>query len=324
MRIYPLLFLILLSELACAQYSAVTLSEKNIRQIADNSKNAFLHVVIDNEKDLCDAALVSAVKSYWKLGTYKFISKTEYLDLKQKDGLLINTFYLHEFYESSSVSSSTNALIASALLKNVHTGVYSLDFIANKEVKPKEKKPPLIKTESLTLNFDLSNSILFNKGKVLDGYYDLMLKYLNNEIQFCQKYVSIKDLKKEDKNGIIYFDNGIKDVLSLDILLIKEQVNKITTEDKKKKKKVVAADAVAQFNEPKNVFTVYPEDIKLAITKADKKVLILSNGMLLSAENGAVVAAPNIYIEGKEKKDGFLLAALSVLILAYAATFMIN
>ncbi len=323
MRVYPILLLILTSHFLVAQYASVKLSEKEIKQVSENSKGASLFVVIDNEKDPSDAALVNAVKNYWKLGTFKFISKVEYLDQVQKDILSPNSFYLHEFYEDYTAP-ATNAIIASAQLKNVHSGVYALDLVLTKENNAKEKKPSEKKTEKISFGFDVSNSVLFTKGKVLDGYFDLMLKYFVHEIRFCQNLVSIKDVKKDEKDGIVYFDNGLSEVQARDILLIKEQVNRMSNADKKEKKRVVAADAVAQFNEPKNVYTVFPDDIKMALTKSDNKVLILSNGMLLSANDGAVLAAPNSYKEGAEKKDGFWLAALSVLVLAYAGTLIIK
>lgn len=321
MRFYPILLLIMVSHVLVAQYASVRLSEKEIQRVSANSKGASLFVVIDNEKDPSDAALVNAVKNYWKLGTYKFMPKLEYLDLVQKDALSSNSFYLHEFYEVST-GPATNAIIASAQLKNVHTGIYTLDFVLTKEVNPKEKKPSIKKTETIAFGFDVSNSVLVNKGKVLDGYFDLMLKYFANEIRFCQSFVSLKEIKKDEKDGIVYFDNGLTEVLTRDILLIKEQVSRMSAADKKEKKRIVAADAVAQFNEPKNVYTVFPDDIKMALAKSDNKVLILGNGMLLSAKDGAVLAAPNSYKEGAEKRDGFWLAALSVLILAYAGTLI--
>ena len=323
MRIHFILFLAFSAFALSAQYSAVGLSEKNINRMASGSKNALLYVVIDNEKDPSDAALVNAVKKYWKHGSFKYISKTEFYEQGQKDALLLNTFYLAESYDEYNIQ-GTNSLEISSALKRFHSGVFSLSLIVAKEPNPKAKITDGKKTEAIRMKFDLRPSASNTKDKVIDGYFDLMIKYFNNEILFCQNFKTIKDVKKEDKDGIVYFNEGMSEVQNKDILLTKEQVTKMQPKDKKESKRVTAADAVAQFNNPKNVFTVFPEDIKLALNKGDGKVLIYSNDMLLSAADGAVIAATNIYAETADKKDGFFLMALGVFALSLGAGFLMK
>jgi len=46
--------------------------------------------------------------------------------------------------------------------------------------------------------------------------------------------------------------------------------------------------------------------------------------MLLSAADGAVIAATNIYAETADKKDGFFLMALGVFALSLGAGFLMK
>lgn len=315
-----LLLLFVLSLQTSAQYCSVELSEENIKTLAESSKTATLFVVINNEKDPGDAALVNAVKNYWKIGPYKFMSKTEFVEQKMRGALSMNQFYLYEWYTGYNISSN-NALEMTSFLNQFNTGYFVLSLAVPYKPEKKSKIKSDRTTDLLDLKFDLSSTIKSNKDKVLDGYFDLMVKYFSNEISFCQNNkIPLKDIKKENKDGIVYFGDGLQDVQSRDILLVKEQVNKVRSNDKKDNKRIAAVDAVAQFSPPgKNVYTVYPDDIKMALSKADKKVLLYTNDMLISASDGAVIAAPQNFGGEPVKKDyGFWLSALGILGLAFA------
>ena len=324
MRVYYLIAFFTISVFSFAQYSSVALSEANAKKLGDLSKGATLFIVIKNEKSPADAALINAVKNYWKQGSYKFMARAEFIAKTLKYELPDNGLFLYEWVADLSLDTKMDTTLKAYALSQKRTRCYSLSSGFIKDDKPssrKDKNPG----HDISLKFDLAGSYADSKSKILDGYFDLMVKYFNNEVTFCQKLVSIKEIKKEDKDGIVYFDDGRTNLQSKDILLVKEQVDKTNPTDKKSDRKASPFDAVSQFNpSSKNVYTVFPEDVKMAVSKNDKQVLIYSNDMLLSAYDGSVVAAPMHYGFMPVKKDyGFWLAALSILASAFAiATVM--
>jgi len=322
MRIKPLLLFLFGWSALSAQYASIELSADNIKRIGDASKTATVFVVINNEKDPADAALVSAVKKYWKIGPYKFMAKAEFVDKKMKNELAFGQLYLYEWFSGFDIVAD-NAIAMTETLNQINTGYFQLSLAYPFEPLKKSKATSEKKTELVDLRFDLSSTMRSNKERVLDGYFDLMIKYYNNEVNYCQHAEENKDLKKENKDGIVYFGEGLQTVSGCDVLLVKEQVSKAPKNTKDANKKPSPADAVMQFNIPeKQVFTVFPDDIKLALAKNDQKVLLYTNDMLISANNGAVVAAPG-YLGGikPEKSDwGFWLAASVIL----AASFLLG
>lgn len=327
MRILILVQLFLISTFAFAQYSSVALSEAKAKKLGEISKKAVLHVVINNEKDPSDAALLSAVKNYWKAGSYKVMGKAEFVKLKEQNELIEEDLYLYEWFPNSSFIDNMDQTEAALLLNYMKTGFFFLSAGSQEERTIKINGDRRKKWDlAISLRFDLTSTIINTKDKILEGYFDLMMKYFNNEVTFCQNFNSAKDVKKEDKDGIAYFNDGLKDVQEKDILLVKEQVNKSKIAGvKKEDKKTSPMTVVSQFNPPsKNVYTVFPEDIKMALSKNDAKVMIFSNDMLISASNGAVVAAPSIYGYTPVKKDyAFWTGAFAILLSAFAlATIM--
>ncbi|MBL7920892.1 MAG: hypothetical protein JNJ40_11295 [Bacteroidia bacterium] len=323
---YKFLFLFLFSSsIVFSQYSSVSLTEESAKKIADLSKKGTLYVVINNEKEPYDAALLNAVKSNWKVGSYNLLSGTAFLNSKSKSELSENDLYLYESNGDYSMNESSGNAVLANVLNKTHTGVFYLLAGNEKDVQKKSGGLKYSTKESVKIKFDLSSTLTNTKEKVLDGYFDLMLKYFNNEVVFCQKAIAFRDVKKEDKDGIVYFESGLNDVQTKSILLVKEQVNKTLAADKAANKKTTPFNAVSQFNPPtKNVYTVFPEDIKLALTKADKEVLIFSNEMLLNASNGSVVAAPSVMADAPVKKDHFVLASLGILAVAFVIATLLK
>jgi hypothetical protein len=318
MRIILFLLIHLYAVSAFSQYSSVELTEESAKKIGELSKKSILYVVISNEKDPFDAALLSAVKNNWKIGTYKLLAKTAFLNSKSKNELSANDLYLYESNENEQFVGNSSAVVLANVLSKNRTGVFYLSEGSPKDIAKKNQEPVRIK-------FDMSSTLTNTKEKVIEGYFDLMIKYFNNELLFCQKPQGFKDVKKEDKDGIVYFDKGLNDVQTKNILLVKEQVNKNIIADKASNKKTTPYNAVSQFNPPgKNIYTVFPEDIKLALTKADKDVLIYSNDMLINAGNGAVVAGPSNFGAPQIKKDGFVLAALGILLSSFLIATLIK
>ena len=314
-----LLFLFLTAKGLCfSQYASIELSQENAKILGEVSKKATLFVVINNEKDPKDAALVNAAKNYWKAGPYKFMSSKEFITIKNKNELSPTDLYLYEWFDGYYTITPGQADL-SAFLK-INTGLFFLSYGGSKPLTEGKSANNIV-----SLKFDLSSTLANSKDKVIDGYFDLMVKYFYNEVLFCQKQIIFKDVKKDSKDGIAYFDTGLNDVQSKDILLIKEQVNKSLPKNKKGAKKASPMSVVSMFNPPvKNVYTVFPEDIKMAVNKNDKQVLLYTNDMLISAQDGKVVAAQDKFGFAPAKKDyTFWLVAFGILISAFTtATIM--
>ncbi|MGZ3900458.1 MAG: hypothetical protein ACXVO9_07930 [Bacteroidia bacterium] len=311
MRKFIFIAPLFLSLFSYGQYASVELKEEDAKKIGEVSKGATLILAINNEKDPSDAALISAVKNYWKLGKYKFISRAEFFTLQGKNELSKSDLYL---YETAEYDYNIHSIENPALLSNVKTGVFCLSLGDQVKKVTRVSGMKFENTSAVKLKFDLSGTLTNSKDRVNDGYLNVMVKYFNHEVEFCQKLASVKDVKKEEKDGIVFFDDGKNDIQNKDILLIKEQVNKSKLSDKKESKKSAPINAVAQFNPPtKNVYTVFPEDIRMAISKSDKKVLIYTNDMLINALDGSVAAAPmNVNETGSKGDPKFWAAALGI------------
>jgi hypothetical protein len=117
---------------------------------------------------------------------------------------------------------------------------------------------------------------------------------------------------------MIYFGEGVKELETHDVLLVKEQVARQKAQDDAGGN-AGPVTVLFQFDiSPKNIYTVYPEDIKMALQKSDPKVLLYTNSMLLSAKNGEVIAAPGSFGGERVKKDyAFWLSALGILAAAF-------
>jgi hypothetical protein len=271
-----------------AQYSSLAFKKSELKKIASCAKSPTLFVVITNEKNSGDAALVNAAKKFWKKGPVKFISRIEFINQIGQSKLQAGQFYLYEWvYEGK--NKALKYIDLNTLLPAPNSGYFALSLI-DPSLSTSNKAGSAVDRLSLFFNMGLVASD--QKGRVLDPYYDLMLKYFNNEIDFATATLQ-PELKKKKKNGYYYFGNAFVEIPSKDVLLVKEQTEKKQPgQAKKKKKKGEPASVVDQFKlNKKNIYTVFPEDVSLSLQKSDPKVALYCNGMLLSAENGSVLAA---------------------------------
>src|SRR4051812_29952329 len=93
-----------------AQMPQVYLKPKQSKALGALSKTAPLVVVIENEKNADDAALISAVKEYWKIGPVKYMSGLEFAE-KFKSGTLDRTnLYLYNNYTREYKPAVANAV----------------------------------------------------------------------------------------------------------------------------------------------------------------------------------------------------------------------
>ncbi len=284
------------------QYAAMALKKSDIKKYARCKENATLFVVITNEKNSGDAALVNAAKTYWKKGSIKFISRIEFINQISQKKLQVGHYYLYEWvYEGK--NKALNYIDVNTLLPAPNSGYFALSLIDPSLADTKTESGP---ADRLSLFFSLGLVAGDQKGRVLESYYDLMVKYFDHEAGLLAKTSSKTKVKK--KNGYYYFENAYKELADRDVLLVKEQVRrKQPGEEKKKKKdKDGTSNVVDQFKlQKKNIYTVFPEDIGMALKKNDSKVVLYCNGMLLSAEDASVLAA-----QVPSKTSPFLLALI--------------
>lgn len=299
--IRPLLFIaaLYLNLSSYGQYASMSLKKSEIKKYAHCKENATLFVVITNEKNSGDAALVNAAKTYWNKGSIKFISRIEFINQISQKKLQVGHYYLYEWvYEGK--NKALNYIDVNTLLPAPNSGYFALSLIDPSLADTKTESGP---ADRLSLFFSLGLVAGDQKGRVLESYYDLMVKYFNHEAGLLSKTISKTKVKK--KNGYYYFENAYKELADRDVLLVKEQVRRKQS-GKEKKEKKGADNVVDQFKlQKKNIYTVFPEDIGMALKKHDSKVVLYCNGMLLSAEDASVLAAPV-----PSKTSPFLLALI--------------
>jgi hypothetical protein len=327
MRYFLGLILVFFTTISLAQYSLVSIKQEQAIKLGIKSKTAVLNIVINNEKDPFDAALLSAIKAYWKIGEYKLISVAEFIKQRTDGTLSTESFYLYESKDDFLWNTDNNNLVLIDNWSKIRTGKFNFSGavpLNQKALKKNKNTKPI--DEVIYLTFDMSSTYSTNKETVIDGFYDLMIKYFNYEISFCQKESEVKSTTQTEKEGYTYFKNGVTEIQTKNILLTKEQVNK-STPSKKSAKKVMPLNAVSQFNpNQKNIYTVFPEDIKLALSKNDKDVLLYCNDMLIKAETGEVIVAPSTSFGGEyyEKRDHFFPLVLGIVASAFLIAYLLK
>ncbi len=169
---YLLLIFCFTSILIAAQTSSFLLKPERALELSKAASSGSLAVVIDNEKYAYDGALVSAVKNYWKASSYRFMSRTEFYEGVKAGKLPKTNLYLYENEYGSGNFILTNS--------------------------PSNETFFTKKDKSLAnLEYSILNSGFDFKGKILDGYFDLMVKHFNFEIKYCGNESNFtKDNKK--------------------------------------------------------------------------------------------------------------------------------
>jgi len=254
-----------------SQITTLKFKEKQILKIASETSPDVLNVVIENEKHPDDAALVAAVKKYWKQGKYKFMPELEFKLMVKDSKFKKGDMYL---FKSSDVAYANAGYYFS--------GRFSLssDLTKKKDVE--------------YIGYTLPNDGYDSKGKVVEGYYNLMIKYFDHELSLIKDAATRKTIKaKNPEREITFFDESTEEVKGKDILYTKELVydDGKTIKSKSEGNEEVQERLVKKYKADKSrIYTVFPEDINMAVTKGDDKVLIYDGRNLIDPKSGSVKA----------------------------------
>src|ERR1700743_1209439 len=94
MKTFLLSAFLLLCLLSYTQLPQTYLKKKQFLELGNTSRTAELVVIIQNEKNTDDAALITAVKEQWTLGQVKYMSELEFYDRMKSRQLDPSRFYL--------------------------------------------------------------------------------------------------------------------------------------------------------------------------------------------------------------------------------------
>jgi hypothetical protein len=283
MKLFNLLTLIILSIKLSAQLPSIYLKPKLIKQFVSETKTGNLYVVIDNEKNDDDAALIDAVKTYWKHGTITYLSSIEFNEKMKVRNFDVKNFYLFPNFKSLTMSPYPR---------------YKGFYLTNKPYEllytAKPKRYPFYL-------FFSSRNMSDSRRDVIKGYYALMVKNFHYDINYCRNEENFKTKPKYKKVKDFTFirENSAFDKKTF--LLVKEQVSK---KDKKEKKEMKGAKGEKESSMENTTIeingitlgadmkslVVFPEDIDYAVKKNDKDILLFNFGTIYSADDGSVYA----------------------------------
>jgi hypothetical protein len=266
---------------AVAQMPLLYMKAAKSASLGALGKTATLFVVIENEKKADGAALVNAVKKYWKVGSVKYMSLLEFTE-KFKS----SSFDKSQLFLFNNISNDIKPKGAASSI--IYTGYYLTNdpYALVNAFKPKHAPPYL---------FFSANSLYDSKNEPIDGYFDLMVKNFDHDVKFCMNADNFKKNKRaKKKNGVYYFTTP--DTLKQkNMLLVKEQVTrqeKPKKEGKKGKKnaKQKVEYVTDAYTGGKKPIVVFPDDIAYAVKKADSDVLLYNGACVYSPADGSVLA----------------------------------
>ncbi len=275
-----LLFVIFSKQIA--QLPFVYLKQKQCLAFGNMTKNATLFVVIENEKNADDAALIEALKSHWKIGQVKYLSGLEFSEKFKSNSLDESNLYLFNNF--------TRPLRADKPIISVM--IYQGYYLTNSPVKLANST----KAKNAPAYLYFSADVLYDKKRVPNkGFYSLMVKNFNHDVLFCQDETNFKSKKKKRrKNGVYFFKTD--SINERTVLLVKEQTQKKekTTKQGERKTSNVSGKKIGmdtdKYTDSKKAIVVFPEDIEYAVKTNDRNIMLYNGGCLYSAEDGSVYA----------------------------------
>lgn len=278
--------LVLCARVVFAQTTSTYLNAKQAAAFTSILKTAELCVVIENEKAPLDAALVEAVNNNWKTTKIKFMSLLEFNDKLRNNTLDTKNLYLY------------NTIFVSSYGLSYYSGYYlTNDPIKLRSTRKSAKAPPY-------LYFSIGTAVVDAKGNINKGYFNLMMKNFNYEINHCKDPSNFDKKKKKYKTqGSLVFMKDKSEFEGKNLLLVKEQVRKKAKEKegkdgKKSKKKNEDTNVPSELNSNDSkikTIVVFPEDIEHAVKKSDKSVMLYNGGRVYSAADGSVYVGPKPY-----------------------------
>ena len=300
------LFFIFLKQ--SAQLPFIYLKPKQCQALGTLAKNATLFVVIENEKNPDDAALIEAIKTHWKIGDVKYLSGLEFSEKFNSNTLDESNLYLFNNFTRPLRLNRTN----------IPLSIYQGYYLTNSPVKltyvrKSAKAPPYLL---------FSADVLYDrKGMPNRGFYALMIKNFNHDVLFCQDEINFMSKKrKKRKNGVYFFKTD--SINERTVLLVKEQTQKkekITKAGEKKTSNVSDRKAgmdTDKYTDSKKAMVVFPEDIEYAVKTNDRNIMLYNGGCLYSAGDGSVYAtvrkSPSTSFRGVSNLISFAVAVASI------------
>lgn len=303
-----------------AQMPQLYLKPKQWQAFGTLAKTAPLVVVIENEKNDDDAALLVAVKNQWHSGPVSYMSELEFLEKFKSQSLDPKNLYLFNNYRQSYpytggvvVTMNPNKLLNAPAF---HKGYYLTNSPNQLINSIKDSQAPAYLYFSRAALYDI-------KGIPNQGFYSLMIKNFDHEIKFCQDDASFKSKKKKKrKHGIYFF--ALDSIPGKTVLLVKEQTSR---QEKKKESTVKKSNATEKQNVATDEYTnfkkpvvVFPEDIEYAVKKNDAGVMLYNAGCLYSAADGSVYATSQ---HKKQNSVAGILRITGLVLTAAAVTIFI-
>ncbi len=293
-----------------AQLPSVYQKKSKSRQLGEQARTATLVVVIENEKNEGDAALVDAVKKNWHIGPVKYMSQLEFIDKFKNNNFDRNQLYLfHNHINYLNIPTSVAPL---------YSGFYLCsDPVALLYSNSSTKKPAY-------LHFS-ANALFDRRYKASNGYFLLMIKNFDHDIRFCQDENNFsRKLKYKKKGGITYFV-ARDEIAAKTTLLVKEQVQRTIKKKTKKKKKNTKQKPMEyitdDFINKKKPVVVFPEDIEHAVKIQDPQIMLFTGGCLYSAETGATLATSR---QKSNSTPRLVVSVVSTLVSVAGLVFILN
>lgn len=295
--------------IAKAQLPIAYLSKKQSLALGNLSKTAQLVVVIENEKNPGETALIAAVKQYWKLGTIKYMSGLEFSEKFKENTLDPSKLYLFNNFARNYIINAKKQTIAN------HYGYYLTNEPRKLINSPNNRlAPPYL--------YFSGASLYDNKQQPISGFYSLMIKNFNHDIAYCQlKDNFLKRQRNKRKNGVRFFKE--EDLNDKTLLLVKEQTKREEKSKKKKRREQNNSPKKKQkfitddYTKKKVPTVVFPEDIDHALKINDDKVMLYSGGSIYSAKDGSV------YCTSRRKDNNVGLITYRVISLGAAVAIII-
>lgn len=294
-----------------SQTTGTYLSATQAQELANVAKTGSLVVIIENEKSQLDAALLDAVKANWKINGVKYMSLLEFNEKFKANQLGTQNLYLYN------LMSGFNATIYQrGYTLGMHNGYYlTTDPIKLTSAKKLSKAPPYL--------YFSGGNIASDKGFINKGFFQLMIKNFNYEIEYCKKADNFAKKKKYKQKGSYIFIKEEQEIKGKNLLLVKEQVqkkeNEIDSKKKKSKKQNTKASDHEMAENAAKLYVVFPEDIDHALKKSDKSVMLYNGGTLYSAADGSAY----ITVKKTENKTGLLYAYYAVSLIGSIAFLVI-
>lgn len=270
-----------------AQKSLVYLNNNQAKELTECLLKGKLVVVIDNEKSELDAALIDAVKLFWKKNEVIYLSSLEFNIKYKAKSFDKNNLYLFNNY---------NQIIQIYPYATNKTPVaskagYYLTNDPNKllwSLTSKDAPPYLFFSSKNFSDYGASN---------YHGFFYLMVKYFNHETDVMNDFTNLNTSKKFIKEKNILFLGNKSDLKTKVVLLYKEQMGKSNKTKSKNSNK-------AYLKEFSSTHVVFPEDIEYALKNAKQEIMIYNDGVMYSAFDGSAVlmeennSGPNLAIVG--------------------------